>query len=164
MLDTVLAQDRDRALRAQAAIEQRLADAARLVQRLGVAHALPVAGAAIGQPFAAGDEGALGRLLGPVREAVGHAVAVGRELGFGPQVLGARRTLAQHGARDAEGQRTVSDGGHSLLTLAPRPSRKSRTRALASGAFCTMPDISASVKKPWSADCSAMRGSACISA
>jgi hypothetical protein len=164
VFDAVLAEDRDRAVRAQAAIEQGLADAARLLQRLGVAHALPIAGAAVGQPLAAGDEGALGRRFGPVRQAVGHAVAIRAELCFGAQVLRARRAFAQHCAGNAERQRTVSDRGHPLLTLAPRPSRKSRTRSLASGAFCTMPDISASVKKPWSADCSAMRGSACMSA
>ncbi|MCY1356269.1 hypothetical protein D9M69_427140 [compost metagenome] len=164
VFDAVLAQDHDRALGVQAAIEQGLSDAARFFQRLRIAHAQPVAGAAVGQALAACDEGAIGRHLRPVREPVGHALAVGLQRRLGREVARARRAVAQHRARHAEGQRAVADGGHPLLTFAPRPSRKSRTRALASGAAWTMPDISASVKKPWSADCSEMRGSACISA
>jgi hypothetical protein len=171
MLDAVLAQDGHGALGAQAARQQRLPDAAGLVQRLRVAHANPVAGAAVGQPFAPGDEGAIGVNVGPVLQPVGHALAVGLERRLRLQVARARRAVAQGGARDAEGQRAVANGGvsglgggHPLLTLAPRPSRKSRTRSLASGAACTMPEMSASVKKPWSAACSAMRGSACMSA
>jgi len=49
-------------------------------------------------------------------------------------------------------------------TLAALPSRKARTRALASGADWAIEDIRASVRKPWSAGCSAMRGRACMRA
>src|SRR6185437_13215244 len=50
------------------------------------------------------------------------------------------------------------------VTFGPRFSRKSLSRAFASGSACAIDDISASMAKPASGVISAMRGSACITA
>ena len=68
VLEVVVRQDGHRPLGRQAAVDQRLCNAARAVQRLGVADAPPVA-----TVVALGRERALGRVFGPVQQAVGQA-------------------------------------------------------------------------------------------
>ncbi len=168
VLQAVLAQDGDRAFGSEPAIQQGLADAASRVQRLAPGDAAPLAGAAVGVARAARHEDAPRLGLGPMQQAVGHAPRVGLQRLLGAQVAHSVGAFAQDGAGDAEAHGTVPGGGlahaQPLLTLAARPSRKSRTRCLASGALWAMAAIRASVRKPWSAGCSAMRGSACIKA
>jgi hypothetical protein len=108
VLDGVLAQDGHRPLGRQAAIQQRLADAARRLQRLRVRHAAPVAGAAVGQPLAPGDEGAIGRRGGPVQQVVGHAPGARLQVLVGAQVAHAAGAFAHLDAGDAEGERPVA--------------------------------------------------------
>ena len=120
----------------------------------------------------------LRRLLRPVLEPVGHALRVFAQGLIASQVGGV--TLGpDHGTGHAEAKRAVArsttrsragggvrDGaaGVHFRTLGPVPSRKARTRALASGADWAMPASMDSEKKPLSALCSAMRGRPCISA
>ena len=68
MLEVVAREDRERALGREAALEQRLADATRALEGLGVAQPPPGAIRA-----ALGQKGALGRARRPVLEALGQA-------------------------------------------------------------------------------------------
>ena len=115
MLQIVLAQDQHRALGRQTPIQQTLTNAARGVQRLGKAHVLPVAAAAIGVFRPASEKGLVRALLGPVHQAVGEAIRVGGQLAVGTQVVHARRAVAECRAGDAEFQRAVLGNGHVCL-------------------------------------------------
>ncbi len=177
MFQVILGQDDHGPFSAQASVNQALGNVARGGPGLGIAHMAPIARTSISKFHPACHEAALWRGGCPVLQAVGHARGEVFELLFGMEVMHAFGTISQGNAAHAEGQRTEFGAAHvmsvsvsgyeaqAFLTLVPAlPSRKSRTRCLASGALCAIAAIMASVKKPWSAGCSAMRGRACISA
>ena len=175
VIDAVVGQDHHRPLGRQPAREQRLADAASGIQRLRVADVAPVAELSVSQPLALGDEGFVGRGARPMDQAIRHARVEILQRHIGRQVLRAVIARAHFDAGDAEGQRAVAGRGlggahaclgysdfysclrlidkrwgpkrlQAFLTFVPAlPSRKSRTRCLASGAACAMALISASV-------------------
>ena len=105
-------------------------------ERLGVADLAPVAAL---HPL--GDEGAIGRDLGPVQEAVGQALGVGLQRLLGDDQGRAVVALGQRRLeRAAERQLAIADaalagGGlaHDFCTFAALPARKSRMRDLAAG-------------------------------
>ena len=151
VLEVVFAQDGHRALGVQTQVEQVLADAAGRLQGLRVADVVPVAGAPVGVAHTACHPGALGHGGGPVQQPVGDAPGVWLDGLFSAQVAHAGRPLAQLHPGHAKAQRPVTDGlraAHVFCTLAALPSRKARTRSLASGALWAMPAIMDSVKKP----------------
>ena len=160
MLQIVLGQDDHGALGTQTPVDQALGDIARAGPGLGVANPYPVTRAAGGQLLAPRHEDALGRHLHPVLQTVRHACGVLLQGLLGTQVVNAGWAVAQGDAGDAKLQRPVFWGCHVLspaiyfyafLTLSARPSKKARTRSLASGALWAMAAIMASVIKPWSA-------------
>ena len=108
MLQIVFTEDHHGPLGAQAPVQQRLADAARAGQRLGVADGAPVAFAAIGVFDALGHEGALGRGLRPMHQLVGQALGAGRQRLLGFHIAHALRAFGKHGAGHAEMKRAVS--------------------------------------------------------
>jgi hypothetical protein len=182
VLQVVFGQDDHRPFGTQSPVDQPLRDGARAGPGFAVSHMAPVAGAAVGPLHAPRHEGALGRGIGPVLQAVGQARRMLFQGLLGLEIANAGRAVAHHHAGDAKCQGAEFRCGHGMgvsvafvfargcraehqafWTLAARPSRKARTRLLASGALWAMADISASVMKPWSAGCSAMRGKACIS-
>ena len=184
VLNVVLGQDHHRAVNIQATVDQTLCDGACARPGLRVGHMLPVAGFAVGQLFPPGDKTAVWRAFCPVLQALGDAGRIGLQRLLGAQVLGASLAVTPDDTGDAKRHAAEFRGAHAGLarflffmgscrstcgrqpfcTLAARPSRKAFTRLLASGALCATAAISASVKKPWSAGCSAMRGKACINA
>ncbi|MNV31249.1 hypothetical protein D3C71_1225480 [compost metagenome] len=184
MLQIVFAEHDHGAVSTQVAVEQRLRNAARTVPCLAVADVPPVAQAAVGVLHTLRHPGAVGRRLRPVRQAVGQAHGVGLQVLRGAHIDHAVVALAGGDLGHAKAQRPVAGGGggchhgcfqeltgagggshlQAFWTLAALPSRKARTRALASGALWAMAAIMASVIRPWSDGCSAMRGSACMSA
>jgi len=101
-------------------------------------------------------------ILGMAAAALNH-LAPGRfALGLG---LSSKTIVEQwHGLSFSPARMPGRRHAQAFFTLAALPFRKSCTRPLASGALCTMSEIRVSVKKLWSAGCSLMRGSACISA
>ena len=123
---------------------------------LFVVDVTPLAKGAIFVFLTAREQRFLGRLRCPLNQAIRQT------RGVGGQGLGCGKV------RDAVGLLTQVDLGHTkikfaefccvhgwygplfycLLTLAARPSRKSRTRCLASGAACAIADIMDSVMKP----------------
>ena len=183
VFQAVLAEEDHWALGAQAPVQQGLADAACGLQCLAVAHMLPVTRATTRQRCTARHKAVVGGGFGPVHQEVGDTPGIGTQRQVGLQVTCTVGTLTQVDAGDTKVHGSVArclgrcggclghfyslatgDGDQLFCTLAARPSRKSRTRSLASGALWAMPAISASVKKPWSAGCSAIRGRACIRA
>ena len=168
VVQAVLAQDHQRPLGRQASVQQGLANAPGRVQGLCKAQVAPVV---TERRVALRIQRGVGLALGPVKQAIGHALGIRQQVLLAAQVAVAAG-VAQHAARDAEWKISV-DGrgsgtwGHGLdctLTLGPLPSKKARTRALASGADWASAASMDSVKKPWSAGCSAMRGRPWISA
>ena len=114
VLDGVLAQHHHRALGIQAPVQQGLADAAGGVQRLGVAHMLPVARLqwlARAQLLAPRQKAVVGRGLGPVHQVVRHAPGKGAQGQIGLQVAHARRAFAQVDPGDAEVHGPVAGSG-----------------------------------------------------
>jgi len=74
VVDAVVGEDGERLLGAETALEQRLADAPRTVQRLRIGKLAPAVARSLG------EEHALRRLLRPLREPLAHAALVGAQL------------------------------------------------------------------------------------
>ena len=108
MVQIVLAEDDDGTLCRELSVQQGLRNAARRCQRLGIADALPITGAAVGQSLPLGDEGLLRRGLRPVHQPVGHARCVLCQLPVGAHVESAVACLPDLDAAHAELQLTVA--------------------------------------------------------
>jgi hypothetical protein len=72
VLQVVFAENGHRTFGVQAAVDQRLADAPRAVQRFAVGNAAPVTGGAVGLAHASRHEDAVRRGAGPVHQAIGQ--------------------------------------------------------------------------------------------
>ena len=114
VLDVVVGEDGDRPLDRERMREQPLGDRAGGDQRLGVAHPAPVAAL---DPL--GDEGAIGRDLGPVQEAVGQARGVGLERLLGDDQGRAVVALRQRRLERAAERQVAIARAAAHLALAP---------------------------------------------
>ena len=157
VLEAVLREDGDGALRRQLALDQRLRDAEDAVARFPVGERAPLAVAA-----APGEKGSVGRVLCPVQQLLGEPLRIRRQRHARAQDHGAVGAYFAIDVDVPHGDRAVRSTHP--FTLSARFSRKSRSRCFASGALCAMAAVSASIMRPWSWPTSAMRGSTCISA
>ena len=110
MFNVVFAQDDDGPLGAQAALQQRLADAPGAIERFGVADAAPLAFRAVGILDALGEKGALGRGLRPMHQLIRQALGAGLQRLLGFQIAHAVWPFAHDGAGHAEMKRAVLRG------------------------------------------------------
>ena len=86
-----------------------------------------------------------------MQQAVGHAVGRWCEFAHAAHVLHTAGGVAHIHLGHAKAHGAVAGAGagiHAFCTLAARPSKKSRTRCLASGAAWVMAEIMDSVNKP----------------
>ncbi len=155
VLDIVAGDDGDRPLRRQPAPQQRRADAPRRRQHLRIAERAPAA-----FRVALRQKHAVGRGLGPMFERLAQRGVIGRQHLRGADMDDAARLALQHGIECAQPHRPqrrrraqirCRRGAHAgpRVTLGARFSRKSLSRALASGRPARSPTSAPRPRSRW---------------